>query len=115
MSFKPTRDQLRNLRPKVYEQAAKMIHDKVWVASCVAISYASDPKGPASDNYYCNEREAWFATFGPVSSPSTARHPFWDMPSTPLTRARRVTSLLTMAAMVRDAKASRGKKKSSQD
>lgn len=106
-----SRDFLRTLNPEVFERAAEYVfayHSGTPSVStrysCVAIQFAvasvtRKRKGEYAVPYLRSFTQA-FRGEGPV-----LKHPFWNLYPTEERQAYRANSLLTMAAMVRDARA----------
>jgi hypothetical protein len=119
------RNNLRKLDPKVFEKAAEFVDNGIDNFSCLAVNHAVRELYPELDwNRRYSHADAWRAAFGPEQDWDELRqpenHPFWNAglyygkSTTVQQKQSRLTSLAMMAAIVRDAKASRGKRKESQ-
>lgn len=96
-----SRDALRKLNPNVYRAAAEHIKHRHHDFSCHALDASSGLS-------WCRNpyKDAYQEAFGPKGE----KGHFWNMQYNRSRQNDRYTALLMMAAMVENAKASRGKK-----
>lgn len=99
-----TRTNLRRLDPTVYEEAAERIQAKRNTYSCFAVNAAALD----CHRIVSIHDDAYQEAFKPRTAAEERHHPYWnkeDRWKSCERRNNRVMALLTMAAMVRSAKA----------
>jgi mannitol-1-phosphate/altronate dehydrogenase len=102
------RDSLRKLNANIFRRAAERIKNKDESYTCHALS------AEGARDYYDPHKWAYREAFAPKTYAEEKGH-FWNQTATPARQNDRYTALLLMAAMVDNAKANRGKKKSKKE